>query len=206
MVGYVTSLDNPKKKMTIDFAEKSAIGDLVLHANEHDFFASAHIVGPGGHGPKNRIQSIYAAAVAVNNLFVHNKQDALKVKEIAIDPVNFLFEEENVITFAEPDFVSMMLNPKMDFIKSKTGFFAIRTRNSKSVKTGRMNKFDPIWLCGPDDKELAKAFGKTAYNTRLKLFGKFWDMASNDQMVNPLFSMPNGSDYITKGKQNALNQ
>lgn len=203
---YVPSLDNPKKELDIGYAERSAIGDLVIHTDKNDFFSSVGIVGPGGIGPKPTIHPLYTATVTVNNLFAHNKQDVLFVKNVSIDPKNFQFSEENIITFAQPDFISMMCKPKLDFILSDTGFFGMRARNSSSVKKGRMNPNNPVWLCGPDNEEFADAFGRRAYKKRRKIFGELYEMALTDKMINPLFAMPDGSDYITKGKNYALHQ
>jgi hypothetical protein len=205
MNAYITSLDNPEKRLGMTTGEGSQVGDIFLNTDANRFWmAGVQLIAAGiGTGNYHYTCPIYKGAQDIFHLFTFNKQDTLNTKPV--DRQLFDFSLEDVITFGQPEWY-LSSRKKMDFLLSKAGFFGVRTRQDYGQEYDLISQDHVVWLSGPDNKDYATMFGVRAYQKRRKLFGAIYNLANADpiQMANPIFPGENGMKCISKGGKNAL--
>lgn len=193
----VESLDNPQKRLMIFSIGGSAPMDIGIDTG---WFTGVYLLSPIGAGNSRYKSPVYNSCLDIMWLFNRNEESLLQTKEIKPDDMDFSFAQEDIITFATSDNIPEIANKRLDFIKSKSGFFGLHTGRRFDFEPAVLAEEDIVWLSGPDNKEFAQNFGCKAYAKRREIFGTWYDLAASNppQMQNPIYPMAQGSNYIIK--------
>ena len=195
---FITSLDNPQKKLRVSSGSGLHATDIYLNAANTDakkyedyfFSQSVHLTSTLGNN-WGHVCPLYAAIQKTWNLFKNNKEDM--INNSCRPEADYSFSAENVISFGVPDYYGSP--QQLDFILSDRGAFGIRT-GSLFKQQEFLSGTEIIWVCD------------TKKDKRRNIFGGLYQLASANpiQMANPIFPGESGLKCITRGNQNAYHQ
>jgi hypothetical protein len=199
---FIASLDDHHKQLQIQSIGTSSSGDIYISTNLNP---GVHLTSPRDTNNARLPLPVYDAALEIIHMFRKNRGHIVQgYAEVGKD-IDFSFDQQDVIAFATPKDIPELAHKRLDFIRSKNGFFGMHTRMGMDMELPTLTQDDVVWLCGPKDKNLADRFGGLAYNLRRQYFGDLYDMVASDppRIQNPIYPMANGQNFIIKGNRHA---